>query len=303
MTRALAVAVVVLGLTLGSSARAQVDFAKIRAGVQGCPQLAADPELGSLAAFFCEPVDRTILDLPISGVSSLIKVRAGSFSLLQRYPLLAVAQGTIPDSQYAALIDQLFAGQVPSIPADGAEPSAVRGGGPGGSRGRRLARGERSAARPRRSSRARSTRAIPDLLLARIDRDRLEDLRAGRSRRSVASTPWRATRPASPGDLELRSALRRRPTHAYVPPELAHQGRLPVLRRSGRTRQHRRRSAVRVEQPRCCGGGIRARHTDPGDRRGPLRPRRGRGRECDPRVLRRPRRSPCRASPIRASTS
>ena len=179
MTRALAVAVVLLGLTLGSSARAQVDFAKIRAGVQGCPQLAADAGLGSLAAFFCEPLDRTILDLPVSGVSTLIKVRAGSFSLLQRYPLLAAAQGTIPDSQYAALVDQLFAGEVPSIPVAAQSRSLFA----------EAAQAE-AAGDPLLAAQLRSLAetliagsfdvAIPDLLLARIDRDRLADLRAGR---------------------------------------------------------------------------------------------------------------------------
>ena len=227
MTRALAVAVVVLGLTLGSSARAQVDFAKIRAGVQGCPQLAADAELGSLAAFFCEPVDRTILDLPISGVSSLIKVRAGSFSLLQRYPLLAVAQGTIPDSQYAALVDQLFAGQVPSIPVAAqsralfAEAAQAEAAGDA-----LLAAALRSQAEALIAGSFDA--AIPDLLLARIDRDRLADLRAGRFTQiggadTVASYASGLARNLN--FVQLSGA----PDSPYVPPELLTKAAFPFF--------------------------------------------------------------------------
>ena len=40
-----------LALTLAPTARAQVDLDAIRRGVQGCPDLAADPSLGGLAAY------------------------------------------------------------------------------------------------------------------------------------------------------------------------------------------------------------------------------------------------------------
>jgi hypothetical protein len=178
MTRALAVVAVACGLTLGASAQAQVDFAKLAAGLQGCPELAADAGLGSLAAFFCEPVDRTSLDLPISGYASL-PIRAGSFSLLQRYLLLAVAQGSIPDGEFATLRAQLFANQVLTIP-QAAQSRALLA-----EAGQAEAAGDDAlAAQLRQQAEAiiagTFDASIPDLLLARIDRDRLADLRAGR---------------------------------------------------------------------------------------------------------------------------
>ena len=86
------IAAAVLGLTLAPAARAQVNLAHVAAGVQGCPAL-ADPNsgLGALAPFFCDPLDRTSLDLPISRLSQLFQVRAGAFALLQRQLLLQLA--------------------------------------------------------------------------------------------------------------------------------------------------------------------------------------------------------------------
>src|SRR5512135_3667104 len=101
--RCLAVAAA-LALTLASRvASAQIDLGAIASGVQGCPELAADPGLGKLAAFLCRPVNRTSLDLPIKTAPQLIEIRAGSFSILQRQALLNLSRGGLGETEFARL--------------------------------------------------------------------------------------------------------------------------------------------------------------------------------------------------------
>jgi len=162
----LAAAVVVAGLTLcaGSPASAQVDFGKIAAGVQGCPELAADPGLGTLAAYLCQPVDRTSLDAPITRASVAIRIRAGSFSILQRQTLLDLARGSLGESEFMRLRDLLIGGLVLSRSQESLRRALIAEGNPGAAQALIAGQFEEST---------------PTLLGSRIDRDRLADLRAG----------------------------------------------------------------------------------------------------------------------------
>src|SRR5262245_16550581 len=101
MSRFVAVAVAALGLPLAAPAPAQVDFAKIASGVNGCPDLPADPNLAAYAALLCRP--RTSLDLPLTVLSSSIQVRAGAFSMIQRQALLDRVRGALPAPQVEQL--------------------------------------------------------------------------------------------------------------------------------------------------------------------------------------------------------
>ena len=177
MTRRYLAVVAALALTLASRASAQVDFGAIAAGVQGCPELAADPGLGTLAAYLCRPVNRTSLDLPIkNGLPQLIQVRAGSFSLLDRQVLLGLARSPLGESEFGRLRGLLIQGAVLSRSQAGLYRAL-------------LAQADDPATPPavRASLLAQAAALIAgtfdestaELLSARIDRDRVADLRAG----------------------------------------------------------------------------------------------------------------------------
>ena len=93
-----------LALTWAQRAAAQVDLDAIRRGVQGCPDLAADPSLGGLAAYLCRPVNRTSLDAPIGfQLPSSVAIRAGDFAPALRKALLDLARGRLAVTRYNQL--------------------------------------------------------------------------------------------------------------------------------------------------------------------------------------------------------
>jgi hypothetical protein len=154
---------------------AQVDYDAIRSGTAGCPELAADPAVGDLAAFLCRPADRTTLDLPINAGAISEEVRAGAFSVAQRLGLLTLSRGDIGESEFARLQGLLLAGAVPSrgqgTLARALETEAVLlGSGP-------LADALRAQAAAIRAG--TFDESIPALLASRVDRNRLADLRSG----------------------------------------------------------------------------------------------------------------------------
>ena len=176
----LAVAAAALALTLGSPARAQVvDISKLAAGTAGCPQLEADPTLGKLATFLCHPVDGTTLDAPINvSLPAYVAVRAGSFSPVERQTLLNAARGAIGDTEFNRLLGLLANASVLSVSqaalqhallAEAAEAQAE--GNP--------ALAASLTAQANTLVAGTFDASIPELLQARIDRDRLADFRAG----------------------------------------------------------------------------------------------------------------------------
>jgi hypothetical protein len=165
-----------LALTLASRASAQVDFGAIAAGVQGCPELAADAGLGKLAAYLCRPVNRTSLDLPISTASSFWQIRAGVFSIPQRQILLGLVRGNLGESEFARLNGLLVQAAVlttsqeslrRALLAEAADPPT-----PPGVAAALVAQAAALVA-------GTFDESIPELLAARRDRDRLADLHAG----------------------------------------------------------------------------------------------------------------------------
>ncbi len=165
-----------LAVTLASHASAQVDLGAIAAGVQGCPELAANAGLGKLAAYLCRPVNRTSLDLPITIAPAAIEVRAGSFSILQRQALLNLSRGSLGESEFNRLRGLLLQGAVLSrsqvglyraLLAQAADPAT-----PAGVTTVLLAQAAALIA-------GTFDESTPELLAARIDRDRNSDLRAG----------------------------------------------------------------------------------------------------------------------------
>jgi len=176
MPRLLLLPVAALALTLALPARAQVDFAKLAAGTAGCPQLESDPTLGKLATYLCHPVDSTTLDAPISAEVTFVGVRAGAFSPFQREILLDAARGALGDTEFNRLLGLLVGGAALSasqqalhsaLLAEAADPST-----PPGVAAALIAQANALIAGTFDAS-------VPELLQARIDRDRLADLRAG----------------------------------------------------------------------------------------------------------------------------
>jgi hypothetical protein len=165
-----------LAVTLASRASAQVDLGAVAAGVQGCPELAANAGLGKLAAYLCRPVNRTSLDLPITIAPDAIEVRAGSFSIVQRQSLLDLSRGSLGEPEFTRLRGLLLQGAVLSrsqvglyraLLAQAADPAT-----PAGVTTVLLAQAAALIA-------GTFDESTPELLAARIDRDRISDLRAG----------------------------------------------------------------------------------------------------------------------------
>ncbi len=169
MTRP-ALSLLALVVCLASPARvfAQIDFDLIRSGTAGCPELEADPSIGNLAAFLCRPADRTSLDLPINQTGSKSwEVRAGAFGPFARPSLTSSVRGALGEPEYQRLRQLLLDGRVLSR-ADDALHRAL------------LAEGDVSGAAAFLGLPATRFEANLDgLLEARVDRDRLADLRSG----------------------------------------------------------------------------------------------------------------------------
>ncbi len=149
-------------------ASAQVDFDALRAGVAGCPELAADPDVGKLGAFLCQPGDRTILDAPINRTGSKFwEVRAGSFHSFTRPSLLASARSALGDVEFTRLQSLLLDAQVLSRGLEAYRLAL-------------LGEGDTAAAEAILGSPEDVFDAnIPALLATRPDRDRYADLRSG----------------------------------------------------------------------------------------------------------------------------
>ncbi|MEX2208414.1 MAG: thrombospondin type 3 repeat-containing protein [Myxococcota bacterium] len=155
-------------LALPAVAPAQVDFDALRAGVAGCPELAADPDVGNLGAFLCQPFDRTILDAPINLTGNKFwEVRAGSFHPYTRPSLLQSARGSLGDDEFRRLQSLLLDAQVLSRSLDAFRLAL-------------LAEGNAAGADAILGSPDDIFDAnIPALLATRPDRDRYADLRSG----------------------------------------------------------------------------------------------------------------------------
>jgi len=160
----------ILAASLAAPARAfaQIDFDPIRSGAAGCPELAADPAIGNLAAFLCRPFDRTRLDLPINQTGSkLWEVRAGAFGPYSRPSLTSSVRGALGDAEYLRLQQLLLDGAVLSR-ADDALHRAL------------LAEGDAAgAAALLGPPESRFEANLAELLDARADRNRFVDLRSG----------------------------------------------------------------------------------------------------------------------------
>jgi hypothetical protein len=177
VTRACLAAAISLALTFASGAQAQIDLNAVKRGVQGCPDLAADPSLGALAALLCRPLSRSSLDLPINpGGAVALYVRAGSFELQLRNEFANLARTSLGLASYNSLIQLLAQGAVltgsqeslrRSLLAQAADPST-----PPATAAALLAQ----AAALRTGT---FDASIPQLLATRVDRDRLADLRTG----------------------------------------------------------------------------------------------------------------------------
>jgi len=165
-------------LCLSPAVRAQVDYGAIRSGVAGCPELAADPTVGALGAALCRPVDRTTLDLPIRATSKFFEVRAGVWSTVNRQSLLHIARGSpvLAPSTPPYLNGLIRDGFVLSASQDALQVSL-------------LAQAADPATPPATAVQliAQANALVagtfdafrPTLLAARVDRDRLADLRTG----------------------------------------------------------------------------------------------------------------------------
>ena len=169
-------------LELPQRAVAQIDYDALRSGAAGCPELAANPDVGDLSAALCRPVNRTSLDLPINlSGSKYQEVRAGSFSIGQRGALLGSARGEVGEAEFSRLQGLLIQGQVPSIPEVALARALI------------VAAADAEAVGDDALAAALSAQAaallgtpettfdanIPELLAARPDRDRLADLSSG----------------------------------------------------------------------------------------------------------------------------
>jgi hypothetical protein len=155
-------------LALPAIAPAQVDFDALRAGVAGCPEIAADPDVGNLGAFLCQPLDRTILDAPINLTGNKFwEARAGSFHPFTRPSLLQAARGSLGDDEFLRLQSLLLDAQVLSRSLDAYRLTL-------------LAEGDTSGAEAILGSPDEIFDAnIPALLATRPDRNRYADLRSG----------------------------------------------------------------------------------------------------------------------------
>jgi len=149
-------------------ASAQVDLDAWRRGVAGCPELAADPSVGNLGAFLCQPQDRTILDAPINQTGNKFwEVRAGTFHPFTRPSLLGSARGALGDAEFTRLQDLLLDGAVLSRSLEAWRLTL-------------LAEGDAAGAAAILGSPDEVFDAnIPALLATRPDRDRYADWRAG----------------------------------------------------------------------------------------------------------------------------